>query len=487
MALARIKNPEQLKQCKPGELGRLIGLDRVPEVKCLRNKINLFSCQKQSTRLNNALMAEWYEQLDSQNQGFYYIDGHQRIYYGTKANLPVKYIARQKLCMSATTEFWVNDNQGLPMMMVIGQLTEKLQDAITDLIIPQMTQANLLHPLEEQQTNPQCTFIFDREAYSPKFFSHLWKSYGIAVISYRKNLTDKYPEESFSETTIELLNNSVTMRICEKSITLNDHCFREIRKLNEDGHQVAILTTHPDLPKEQIASRMFGRWVQENFFKYLKSDYDFDKIISFGVEQVDGNQKVVNPQYRKLSNKIKKLQEKIQRLEAKFYPLIDQVIDKTVDQIPKLTLQQGKYQQRIEQLEDQKETLLKERAKHQSKIQVSQMGEQKQYNQLKTESKKLINIIRMIAYRAETAMANLISPILNNKNADNIKRMIIKQIINTPADLKPDYENKTLEVTLHHLSAQRFNKAAEQLALLLNQTQTVFPGTQLTMIFKTSE
>jgi len=196
---------------------------------------------------------------------------------------------------------------------------------------------------------------------------------------------------------------------------------------------------------------------------------------------------VVNPQYRKLSNKIKKLQEKIQRLEAKFYPLIDQVIDKTVDQIPKLTLQQGKYQQRIEQLEDQKETLLKERAKHQSKIQVSQMGEQKQYNQLKTESKKLINIIRMIAYRAETAMANLISPILNNKNADNIKRMIIKQIINTPADLKPDYENKTLEVTLHHLSAQRFNKAAEQLALLLNQTQTVFPGTQLTMIFKTSE
>lgn len=40
MALLRIKNPEQLKQCKPGEIGRIIGLDRIPEVKCLRSKLS---------------------------------------------------------------------------------------------------------------------------------------------------------------------------------------------------------------------------------------------------------------------------------------------------------------------------------------------------------------------------------------------------------------------------------------------------------------
>jgi len=488
MALARIKNPEQLKQCKPGELGRLIGLDRVPEVRCLRKKIKLFSDQTQSTSFNNALMGSWYGQIDAENQGFYYIDGHQRIYYGSKANLPVKYISRQKLCLSATTEFWVNDSQGLPMMMVIGQLTEKLQEAITDLIIPQMMEAKLLSPLAEGQslTSPQCTFIFDREAYSPKFFHQLWQDYGIAVISYRKNVTDKYDEESFKETTIDMFNNQVTMQVYEGKITLGGYSFREIRKLNDDGHQVAVLTTHPSLPKGQIAVRMFGRWVQENYFKYLISDYDFDKIISFGIEAVDIEKKVVNPQYRKLSNKIKKVQEKIQRLEAKFFPLLDQVIDRPLEQIPKLTTLQAKYHQRIERLQLQKETLLKERGNHQPKIQVKQMPIEKQYNQLKTESKKLLNIIRMIAYRAETAMANLISPILNNKNADNIKRMIVKQIINSPVDIKPDYENKTLEVTLHHLSAERFNKAARELVLLLNQTQTVFPGTNMVMSFKTS-
>ena len=486
MALARIKNPEQLKQCKPGELGRLIGLDRVPEVRCLRQKIQLFSDQQQSTAFNNELAECWYEKTDAENQGFYYIDGHQRIYYGTKANLPVKYIARQKLCMSATTEFWVNDAQGLPLMMVIGQLTEKLQDAIADLIIPQMIKANLLTSLapNEEPTVPQCTFIFDREAYSPKFFNRLWKDYGIAIISYRKNVTDKYPQENFIETTTEIFNNQNNMFLYEGKIVLDDYSFREIRKLNDDGHQVAILTTHPNLPKEQIAVRMFGRWVQENYFKYLESDFDFDKIIAFGVEQVDGEKKVVNPPYRKLSHKINKVREKIQRLEAKFYPLLDQVIDGTVDQVPKLTVKQGKYQQQIEQLKQQEESLMDERSNHHSKIKVKDMPEQKRYNQLKTESKKIINIIRMIAYRAETAVANLISPILENKNADNFKRMIVKQIINAPADLKPDYENKILLVKLHHLSAKRYNKTIKQLVELLNQTETLFPGTDLKMVFE---
>jgi len=80
MALARIKNPEQLKQCKPGELGRIIGLDRVPEVKCLREKIQFLTAQEQATRLNNLLVDHWYYGPDNQDADFLYIDGHVRIY-----------------------------------------------------------------------------------------------------------------------------------------------------------------------------------------------------------------------------------------------------------------------------------------------------------------------------------------------------------------------------------------------------------------------
>lgn len=106
MALARIKNPEQLKQCKPGEIGRIIGLDRIPEVSCLRDKIKILSVQKQAQKLNLLLIDHWYTPSDQEDL-FLYIDGHVRIYYGAKANLPSKFISRQKLCISATTEYWV--------------------------------------------------------------------------------------------------------------------------------------------------------------------------------------------------------------------------------------------------------------------------------------------------------------------------------------------------------------------------------------------
>jgi hypothetical protein len=41
MALTRIKCIEFLRYCAPGEWGKLLGLDRIPEVRTLRKKIQL--------------------------------------------------------------------------------------------------------------------------------------------------------------------------------------------------------------------------------------------------------------------------------------------------------------------------------------------------------------------------------------------------------------------------------------------------------------
>src|SRR5690606_1077005 len=90
MALSRIKNPEQLKQCKPGEIGRIIGLDRIAEVRCLRGKIKFLADQHKAIDLNHKLIDEWYKMPDDAGS-YLYIDGHQRIYYGHKAKLPLKY------------------------------------------------------------------------------------------------------------------------------------------------------------------------------------------------------------------------------------------------------------------------------------------------------------------------------------------------------------------------------------------------------------
>jgi hypothetical protein len=484
MALSRIKNPEQLKLCKPGEIGRIIGLDRIPEVKCLREKIKALSDQKQSAHLNNLLIEQWYRGDTKDDAGFLYIDGHVRIYYGDKANLPSKFVSRQKLCLSATTEYWVNDAKGLPVMMVMGELTEKLQTAIEHSIIPQLVEANLLSRDIEEGNKPQCTFVFDREAYEPEFFYRLWSVYKIAVITYRKNVKDKWPANSFESFNVKVLDQIVNMDLCEQNTKLGGYLFREIRRLGPSGHQTAIITTHPSIETRKVAGRMFARWSQENFFRYLIQDYDFDKMVSFGVETIDLGKTVVNPIYRKFSHQLKKLREKKQRISSRFYPLVEQVIEGDLDEMPEITDKQMQYKLLLDQYSKEEYELLEQRKSHQPRITLSQMPEQHRYNKLKTESKILMNVIKMICYRAESSVASLLSPYL--ENAENEKRMLVKQIIETNADMTPDYQTNTLSVKLYSLSAPRYNLAAIKLAELLNQTETKFPGTNLRMVFKTS-
>jgi len=59
MALCRIKNPEQLKKQPPGELGKLLGLDRVPEVGHFRKKLKQVLVQERTDELHTKLFRSW--------------------------------------------------------------------------------------------------------------------------------------------------------------------------------------------------------------------------------------------------------------------------------------------------------------------------------------------------------------------------------------------------------------------------------------------
>ncbi len=112
------------------------------------------------------------------------------------------------------------------------------------------------------------------------------------------------------------------------------------------------------------------------------------------------------------------------------------------------------------------------------------MPEERRYNKLKTESKILMNVIKMISYRAESSVASLLSPYLFN--VDNEKRMLVKQIIKSNADLIPDNDKNTLTVRLYSLSANRYNQAVSKIISVLNDSETLFPGTNMKMLFETS-
>src|SRR5665213_922466 len=213
------------------------------------------------------------------------------------------------------------------------------------------------------------------------------------------------------------------------------------------------------------------------------SDYDFDKMIEFGTEAADKAKEVVNPEYNKWSHKIKKQKEKISRLKAQFQNLVEQMIDADLDAIPKLEQRQAALIEKLEEMTKAQLNLEAGRATVKPRVKLEEMPDATRYNRLKTESKMFINTIKMISYRAETSIANILAEYLKD---DKENRMLVKQIINNNVDIYPDYKNQTLTITLHSLSAQRFNSAARKLADLLTDTETVFPDTNLRMIFKTT-
>ncbi len=477
MALCRIKNPEQLKQYAPGELGKLLGLDRVPEVGTFRKKLQQIIKQSKADDIHQALFHSWVKDMP---EFFFYIDGHVRVYHGDQANLPKRFVSREKLCLSGTTEFWVNDQSGLPLMVITSELNCKLKDAVEE-IIPKLLKE--FPSKNESSTAPVFVLVIDRESYEPAWFKKLWEDHKIAVITYRKNVKDKWDKNLFKPYAVSLFETDVTMLLCEQKTELSGHCFREVRKCSEDNHQTVIITTHPSLPIEVIARQMFARWTQENFFKYAIDNFDFDRMIEYGTEPVKQNLKIVNPEYRQLLYKIKKAKEKKQRLEAKLLQKLEGREQETINNAMKIIAKSSELVERINRHKTDIEELLVKRESVPAQITVEQMPQEKRYNKLKQEGKKIKNAIIMLVYRAESSLFNSLREFY--KNTDKDGRIILNEIFTSEADIIPDYQNKTLTIKLHSLSTPRANEAVKKICQLLNETETKYPGTDLRLIYKT--
>src|SRR3989304_4681229 len=194
MALCRIKAVEQLQYEAPGELGKLLGLDRIPEVRCLRNKLSQLS-QKDAPQGWSGFLSQHWMQQSEQLAGTLYVDGHVRLYHGKQTQLPRRYVARQRLCLRGTTDYWVNDALGQPFFSVERPIDQGLLEALESDVVPRLLKEVPGQPTaEELQADPclsRFVIIFDREGYSPVFFRKMWLEHRIACITYHK-----YPKEA---------------------------------------------------------------------------------------------------------------------------------------------------------------------------------------------------------------------------------------------------------------------------------------------------
>jgi hypothetical protein len=484
MALTRLKSIESLRYCAPGEWGKLLGLDRIPEARTLRNKVQLLSHDNQAKGWSAELCRYWME-LAPEQAGVLYIDGHVRVYNGHQTQLPKHHVARQKLCLRATTDYWVNAFDGQPFMVVNKVADPGLMKVIENDILPEIEKRV---PAQAERiaasSNPfphQFTLVFDREGYSPDLMARM-KAKQVAILTYHKYPGDDWSETEFSEQPLILPTGQTTLvKLAERGVCLSNKLWvREIRKLTERGHQTAILSTDYQSDLTVIGATMFARWCQENFFKYMREHYGLDKLADYGVETIADPAQVVNPAYRDLDGQVKSTQGKLNRMLACFGAMhFEGTLDD--EKLDAFLHKKAALQEAIEQQKRDVEALKSARKETPHHINVRDLPQDQQFKQLSTQSKHLVDTIKMAAYRAETAMANSLRENLSHPDE---ARTLLRALYQTEADLLPDLEKQTLTIRLHHLANIMSDKVIEKLCTELNATETRFPRTNLRMVFK---
>jgi hypothetical protein len=329
---------------------------------------------------------------------------------------------------------------------------------------------------------PRFTITFDREGYSPKAFKSYWEKDRVAVLTYNKNVKDSWCESEFQEYTVITDGKEEKMELAEREIEIDGMKIREIRKKGEHSHQTSILTTNKKLSITWIAIYMFARWCQENFFKYLRQEYDLDRMMYYIVKQINEDVMVVNPIYSKLTQSIKKTRGKIKQNKLSTYDLNENNVNSGLETAPKYLKRQIMLTSQLEELEDQEHNLVEQRKKQPYKIEVKNMPENERYTTLDMEGKLFQNIIKMICYRAETAICLLLNSEIYTKQEEI--RLLVKSFIKTKGDILPDYKQNTLTIKLYTQSTPRNNHALEELCEILTDSETIYPGTELRLIYK---
>lgn len=484
MALARIKTVEDLRYCAPGEWGKLIGLDRIPEVRTLREKIIELTKGGAPEKWGAYLCSHWM-QAEADACGVFYIDGHVRVYHGSQTKLPRHHVSREKLCLRATVDYWVNAMGGQPFFFINKAVDPGLCQVLEQEIVPRLEQdtSNLVNK-EALDANPllhRFTLIFDREGYSPDLMLRM-KDKRIACITYHKYPKEDWGKEEFRQHSIKsVAGNIIDVQLAERGTLLSKKLWvREVRKLTKSGHQVSIISTDYRSDLAQVASEMFDRWCQENFFKYMRQHYNLDRLVDYSLESIPETTKVINPEYRRLDGIVRRLAAKHSRELAKFAAIH---LEGEIEVTEVETYKQKKtiLLESIQSMELELITVKQQRKEIERHINLSQLPEEERFKRLATPRKHLLDTIKMIAYRAETAMANILGRTM--KKLDE-RRSLLRAIYQTEADLLPDEKKGTLTVQLHHLANHVSDKALQHLCDEINETNTIFPGTSLRLVYK---
>src|SRR5665648_49314 len=483
LALLREPRAEGATRIAPADMGRVLGLDRAPEVKTLRRKLSELAAAGQGAALQAALAAH-HARTRPGAVGFLYLDGHVRVYTGTR-QLPKTHIARIRIAGPATEETWVGDAEGGAVMVITAPPSASLA-------------AELARLLPDLRTiigdDRACTVVFDRGGYSPAGFTEILSA-GFNLLTYYKGTWTKSEPTAFATVDFttpdgrtaryELAERLIDLAVPARPATpaqagrpASTLTLRLIVRRSPSGHQTPILTNRTDLSAPLVAYRMATRWRQENYFTCAREHFALDALDSYADQPDDLDRMVPNPAKAHAHDQVSAARTQVGAAHADIAAAIDTASiaarqpgsggKATVDPRP------GQALTRADTALAAAKTTSRATSSH---LPLSAVRPGSRL--LETERKLLTHAIRMSAYNTEAALARLLRP--HYPRGEDEGRALLREAFTLTGDL--EIIGTTLHVRLDPASAPRRSRALAALAAELTNTATRYPGTNLTLAY----
>ncbi len=483
LALLREPRAEGATRVDVRALGRVLGLDRAPEVKTIRRKLGELAAAGKAADLQMAI-ARHHAAARPGELGFLYIDGHTRAYFG-KRDVQKMHVARLKLPGPGTEETWVTDGAGDPLLVVMAQPSSSLASQIR----------GLLPQLRGLAGQAKVTLCFDRGGWSPELFADIIDA-GFHLLTYRKNDTGKdipaVPGEAFATASwtgddgrshgYDLAESTAELAISKGRHKGRVLSLRQVtrRKPARGGgdRRVHILTTRScdDLPAAGVAYRMTSRWREENYFRYARAHFALDALDSYAAVPDDPGRLVPNPAKKTAAAAVKAAKKAVTQADA----AREQKLAALRNPAPGTsTIITNKMLARLDRPAQAARQEL-EAAQAASKATPAKvpLGEHNPGQvRLETETKLITHAIRMAACNAETILARALHG--HYARAGDEAYALIREALTASGDIIP--RDGILNVRLDPLTAPRRTRALAALCAQLNTTKTRYPGTRLTL------
>jgi hypothetical protein len=401
-----------------------------------------------------------------------------RAYQGTR-RIAKTHVPRLKFPAPATVETWVSDSAGDPLLVVMAEPAASLAAELRRLI------PELRATVGDER---RVLVGFDRGGWSPTLFADLhaagfdtltWRKGATADIDEHRFATHHHTDEHGRTHTWRLADTVIELDIAEGPRAGEVFAMRQISLFNAAAtRQMHILTTRADLPAAEIRYRMGTRWRQENHYRYARIHFDLDSHDTYRAGQDDPTRMVPNPAKKPAYQQVEKARRALYSAEttrdrellAASSPPPGVTTVLTNPMIDTINTDAHAAEATLDAALDAHRAIP-------ARLPLAEVNPGQQV--LDTQTKLIHHAIRIAAFNTAQTLARAIVTGTGYTRADDEAHTLIRTALAGSGDLIPDHH--TLHIRLDPLPAPRHTAAIDELCHALNDTNTVYPGTSLTL------